>query len=250
MVKLVVSGDPVPETRVCTRCSQRLPVDEFYFVSKKLGTRRGQCKSCLKEIKAAQRDPTWTPTCAKCGNERERLGSGRRLCEPCFDEIYDIEDPRPNGSARLKLSPCSACGVKRLRVDTTPGTMLCAVCRSVPAHRRTRLVGLFNLTPREFVELLDSQNGLCAICGKPRRKNLAVDHKHGKPPSNVIRGVVCVRCNLLLGVALDSPATLRMAADYLDDPPAQRLFPGRCALPGADRNTPGIAAKYFIPKAA
>jgi len=231
--------------KACTRCEQLLALEEFYFVSKKLGTRRGQCKECMREVKAEQRDPNWKPRCSTCGKERERIGMGRRLCQECFDAAYDAEDARSNGAHRLKLKPCSCCGAKRLRADHTAGTSLCAVCRGVPQSRRQRLKTLFNMTPREYMALLEFQHGKCAICKKKPRKHFAVDHKHGLAPSNIIRGLLCNRCNLVLGAARDNSELLRSAADFLDNPTAQQLFPGRHANPEADRYTPGIARKYY-----
>lgn len=83
--------------------AQRLPIrmrDDFYFVSKKLGTRRGQCRACMSDLKAMQKNPAWVPTCARCAKPMERAGPGRRLCQSCFDDTYDREDRRPNGSHR------------------------------------------------------------------------------------------------------------------------------------------------------
>lgn len=220
--------------KACARCGELLPLEAFYFVSKKLGTRRGQCKACMAEIKQAQKDPLWRPTCARCGETRPRSGPGRRLCEECFASVYDAEDGRDNGSHRLRLKPCSACGAKRLRGDHVKGTSLCAVCRSVPQSRRKRLQ-TYRLTPREFVELVEAQGGRCAICRREPRGSLHVDHRHADLS---IRGAVCNRCNTVLGLARDNPATLEAAAAYLADPPAQRLFPGRVALPVANRYRP------------
>src|SRR5215475_8027735 len=95
------------ESKVCARCAERKPLDDFYFVSKKLGTRRGQCKACMSELKLMQKDPDWKPSCCRCGTTMNRFGPGRRLCQSCFDEIYDQEDRRPNGAHRQRLKDCS-----------------------------------------------------------------------------------------------------------------------------------------------
>lgn len=225
--------------RNCNRCGELLPDDAFYFVSKKLGTRRGQCKSCMSEIKAEQKDPSWLPECNRCGRKRQRSGPGRRLCQECFDSIYDEEDRRENGAHRLKLNPCPACGSKRLRADHVKGTNLCPVCRGVPQGRRTRLSRFFNVNPREYLELLAEQRNLCAICERPFTKSRVphVDHRHGEP--RLVRGLLCGPCNTLLAMAKDSSTRLRSAAAYLEGPPAQRVFPGREANEIADRRSEG-----------
>lgn len=221
-----------PTTRACSRCSEVKPLAEFYFVSKKLGTRRGQCKACMSDLKAMQKDPDWRPACSRCDATMDRFGPGRRLCQSCFDEDYDFEATRPNGSHLKALKDCSACGTKRLRADHEFGTQLCAVCRSVPQGRRQRL-RLYNLNPREYVALLEAQHYRCPICGVKPRGHWHVDHQHGEPM--IVRGVVCGPCNTVLALARDSQDRLRAAAAYIDHPPAQELFPGRTASPGANR---------------
>lgn len=222
-----------PVCRNCTRCGQLLPVDDFYFISKKTGKRRGQCKGCMREIKAAQRDPAWQPECSRCGKTRPRVGPGRRLCAECFNAIYDAEAKRANGSHRTRLNPCTACGAVRLREDHMHGSSLCPICRSIPQGRRTKLKTRFALTPREFVELVANQGDVCAVCRKRPAQSLHIDHRHADPP--IIRGALCNVCNTMIGLANDDPERLRQAAAYLEDPPAQRLFPGRVATPQAKR---------------
>ena len=225
--------------RNCTRCGELLPDDAFYFVSRRLGTRRGQCKACMSEIKAEQKDPNWLPSCNRCGEKRPRSGPGRRLCRPCFDAIYD-EEERANGSHRLKLKDCTACGAKRLRGDHFKNSSLCPVCRSVPQGRRKRLSQFFNMTPREYVELLAEQRELCAICERRFTKDRPanVDHFHGEP--RIIRGLICGPCNTILGLAKDNPTRLMSAASYLKSPPAQVLFPGRTATEEGNRKHAGF----------
>jgi hypothetical protein len=221
------------DQKSCTHCGERQPIDNFYFVSRKLGTRRGQCKACMSEIKQAQKDPDWRPRCTQCGEERDRCGPGRRLCYGCFGEKYDAENRRPGGSHRLKLKDCRSCGAKRLREDHEYGTMLCPVCRSVPQGRRKRLQQLYNLNPREYLALLAAQGYRCAICQKKPRSTLHLDHRHGDPM--IVRGLLCPSCNTLLGAARDREAILRAAATYLETPIAQKVFPGRLAHPEANR---------------
>ena len=66
-------------------------------------------------------------------------------------------------------------------------------------------------------ELIDQQNGACAICGIPFA-NLAshkihIDHCH---VSGIVRGVLCSACNVALGLAKDNPETLRAMATYVE----------------------------------
>ena len=76
----------------------------------------------------------------------------------------------------------------------------------------------YNMTPDGYEDLLNKQNGVCAICESPhpRMKNatrLYVDHCH---VTGNVRGLLCHRCNVMLGNSSDSPETLRKAANYLE----------------------------------
>lgn len=75
----------------------------------------------------------------------------------------------------------------------------------------------------EYDQLLTSQGGCCAICGKtPEKegKSLAVDHVHLGIERGRIRGLLCGYCNhRVVGRHrrdLGSIQLLRKTADYLD----------------------------------
>jgi hypothetical protein len=223
------------QTRTCTRCGEMRDVGDFYFVSKALGTRRGRCKDCMAIVRHMQKDPNWKPECSRCGVWMTRFGPGRRLCEACFDDLYDLEAAKLNGRHQLKLKPCSCCGAKRLRADHAKGSSLCPICRSVSQSRRKRL-RLFNMTPPMFLALLDDQQYDCWICRQPFGPNRVphVEHDHSQPLK--VRGLVCATCNTILALARDDPFRLRGAAKFLEAPPAQYVFPGLVATPEANRN--------------
>jgi hypothetical protein len=76
------------------------------------------------------------------------------------------------------------------------------------------------LTSEDYDLMLLSQNHVCGICLQPesskrlgRVRKLAVDHDH---TTNKIRGLLCQRCNVLLGLFRDSPENLTRAANYLE----------------------------------
>ncbi len=79
----------------------------------------------------------------------------------------------------------------------------------------------YGITSEDYAHLLKSQNGLCAIYDTPETalcndgsvRALAVDHDH---VTEIIRGLLCRDCNLLLGKARDSIALLRTAIAYLE----------------------------------
>lgn len=84
----------------------------------------------------------------------------------------------------------------------------------------------YNVTVEEYEARLMSQGGLCAICGTDTpggRGRFHIDHDHTCCPGTAnscgkcVRGLLCHRCNVMLGCAGDSVDILRDALVYLLD---------------------------------
>ncbi len=75
---------------------------------------------------------------------------------------------------------------------------------------------LYGLTEQTFRELLDRQNGACAICLDPLgpRHGTHIDHDH-RLGRDGLRGLLCRSCNLGLGHARENVSILRAAVQYL-----------------------------------
>lgn len=88
------------------------------------------------------------------------------------------------------------------------------VCRKCAKNRNPFRQRLYGLSAAEYAELLDEQNGVCALCGRDSgERALSVDHDH---KSRAIRGLLCSPCNTGLGVFHDDPQVLRRAIEYLE----------------------------------
>ena len=74
----------------------------------------------------------------------------------------------------------------------------------------------FGFSRDDYEALLAQQGGVCAICRKkperPKRR-LGIDHCH---LTNEVRGLLCSKCNVGLGMFDDDPRRLRAAARYLE----------------------------------
>lgn len=80
---------------------------------------------------------------------------------------------------------------------------------------RNRKLKRYGLTQQEYFILLEKQNNLCAICKNPKTQNRDwhIDHCH---KTGQVRGILCHYCNLMLGQARDSIASLKEAIIYLE----------------------------------
>ena len=76
----------------------------------------------------------------------------------------------------------------------------------------------YGLTETEYLRVLKTQGGVCAICrgpsriknGQQERYQFDHDHQTGK-----FRGLLCHMCNAALGLCRDDPRILRSMVQYL-----------------------------------
>jgi len=117
---------------------------------------------------------------------------------------------------------CSRCE-RHLPVSEFPDLMVagsyrCKSCKCSDLHKYQ--IEKLGCTEGHYTALLESQNGVCAICGAAEghkskdgvSARLAVDHDH---ETGEIRGLLCMSCNRGLGRFKDSLELLDSAQRYL-----------------------------------
>lgn len=163
-------------TKVCSRCGKSYPIHEFRLI--KGNHRTSHCKACAREYLAEWR-----------GRNAERIRIER-------------SDRHSNMTAEQREA--------KRRKDRE------AYARNVEAQRDARLRADFGISLVEYQQILDRQNGRCAICGQTcgSGRNLAVDHDH---ETGLVRGLLCMNCNNGLGRFKDRADLLRNALRYLGD---------------------------------
>lgn len=72
----------------------------------------------------------------------------------------------------------------------------------------------FGLSVEEYNEMKESQLGVCAICNRPEvtGRELSVDHNH---TTGQIRGLLCYKCNTMLGHISENEEILIKMIFYL-----------------------------------
>lgn len=78
--------------------------------------------------------------------------------------------------------------------------------------RNSYLLKKYGITEGQYLDLLKKQKGVCAICKKPPKINLCVDHNHS---TLEIRGLLCSFCNRRVIGRHTSALLFQSAADYL-----------------------------------
>jgi hypothetical protein len=86
--------------------------------------------------------------------------------------------------------------------------------RVAAISRKSNLKTGYGMTLDQYESLLQRQGGKCEICKNAAStgKRLVVDHCH---VTGRIRGLLCSRCNLAIGMFKDSIDALAAAIEYL-----------------------------------
>lgn len=78
---------------------------------------------------------------------------------------------------------------------------------------RSDLRRRYGLALDEYDSMLIAQDGLCAICrSRQDSQRLAVDHDH---LTGVVRGLLCITCNIAVGVVREDPTIAMNLVAYL-----------------------------------
>ena len=82
-------------------------------------------------------------------------------------------------------------------------------------HREYNLQRNYGLSITEWDAMYVAQDGRCTICKKSiDADKMHTDHNHD---TGEVRGLLCSKCNMLLGLADDSTTTLQAAITYLEE---------------------------------
>ena len=178
----------------CCVCKKRLSLDQFGHSPRTKDGRARTCNVCKRRLKDA-RDSTRTydlfgnvvgKFCKRCGrwlpvsefNTRTALKEGlSRWCRDCH-------------SGRNKEI-------------------------YIPQTREQTLHRYYELTLEEWESLFEQQGRKCAACRTTDSgsvKGWATDHIHG---TKIVRGILCLGCNVAIGHLKDSPERAEQLAAYL-----------------------------------
>ena len=172
------------KSKRCSKCGQDLPVREF---TKRSNTRDGlqqRCRECQRIIRKKYKE------------------MANRLSR----EWYKNNRPKAIANAKQWREEHREEYREWQRLYTK---------RTKAKSRQQSLKKRYNIKPGVFERLLTTQGGRCACCGtnKPGGNGtFCVDHDH---VTGSIRGLLCHRCNLGIGLIGDDIMSILGAADYL-----------------------------------
>jgi len=125
----------------------------------------------------------------------------------------------PTGVYKRTDKHNAAISKARKGVATNPTGIL--IPKSV-SRRKSSLKYRYGKSISEYQHDLDTQNGICAICWRAPKDGeyLAYDHDHlchggEKSCSDCLRGLLCRKCNTVLGLLDDNVVYFERAIEYL-----------------------------------
>jgi hypothetical protein len=204
-----------PEHKVCTSCQEPKPLDAFVNKTAMRDGKAHTCKQCCNEkLKEWQRSKRPRRTTAI--NRRP----GRWILKPC--EFCGEEFNVRQMIKHLPRCPKNT-NARGPKVDYAPLENMKAISDQADAKRKANarywnLKVSYGITPADYDRMLAEQEGRCFICREEPTMNnrsersLHVDHDHA---TGQVRGLLCTRCNHLVGNCLESEAILDSPKSYL-----------------------------------
>lgn len=175
-----------------------LTIEDFYNLLK---IQKNRCGICKKKFNNSY-------SSFPCVDHNHKTGTIRGiLCRNCNSGVGGLHDDIEIISNALKW-------VKKKNTVN--------IIKNVPflltfnKRKKYSLKRDHNITPEYFNTLLYKQAGSCGVCLKKFTKkipfNPQIDHNH---KTNQIRGLLCRRCNLSIGLLQDNPIIFKNAIKWL-----------------------------------
>lgn len=210
------------QTKICSKCGLEKDISGFHKIKLDQFKYRATCKECKRSPSAKQKElrlsliPDGFKLCTKCNKEKllsdfyktkNKFSSECKTCMINRGKKYYEEHPDKKKETDRKYYQThkeqSYTSRKKWRDEHKEEKKI--------LHLKQN----YGITLEQYNQMLEQQNGVCAICGKPeaiKNRRLAVDHNH---KSNKVRGLLCNHCNTALGKFNDNIITLEKAIDYL-----------------------------------
>lgn len=220
-----------PSTKQCQACQQFKPLEAFASTTSK------RCRQCYRKRKEEIRQEKEARMARiMAGKPKRQITTTedldlRKRCQSCKERRpvadFNLSPKAANNAHRKDI--CRDCEKEEKRkkrreqreeVQRKKRAYLLSLSfedriLAIAQDRFSRYIqNRYGLSTKHHNEILQAQKGLCAICHNPPAEydSLVVDHNH---ITGVVRGLLCVSCNMGLGLFKDNPDALINAANYL-----------------------------------
>jgi hypothetical protein len=176
----------------CTKCGEFKEIKFFEF-RKDTNKYRSQCRQCHKGYSRLKAD--------KQREVKEDLAKGLKTCGKC-KKVKSVKNYHLDANNATKLTSwCKQCKKKYQK-------------ENIEQIKKTTALRRYGVSGKEYENLMSSDS--CSICKKffSRLVKPVIDHCHS---TGRVRGLICYKCNLGLGLFFDDPKILKEAIKYLSE---------------------------------
>jgi hypothetical protein len=202
--------------KLCRDCGELRPVSEFTRDRARRDGLSFYCKVHARQRVLSSKD-------ARKGPPKRRhpratpVAPGYKWCPDCAT-VKPLEEFVRNATQPSGRAPyCKPCHNARGKASK----------EKVGGSRTYHLKRRYGISAIEADLMLESQEGLCAICRAAPAVHVDHDHATGK-----VRALLCFNCNGGLGQFKDDPAVLRAAAEYVRFHALSQHLVAACAAAG------------------
>lgn len=190
----------------CNKCEIVKPLEDYWKVNTYKDGRDGTCADC----RTAARRARFPNTRFRSRDKKPRECVSRKTEKPCTKckEIKSVNIENFEGKGTGFTSTCRECLKKSYKERYED-----------PEYHKKLKCRKFGITTEEYDGLIESQNGLCAICKNKEVKivknkliDLCIDHCH---KTQAVRGFLCSGCNVGIGHLKEDFILMLNAIKYL-----------------------------------
>ena len=184
----------------CVRCKKNKTVDNFCVCARSKDGLSSYCRNCKSEYARERREATPVEYRKKKREYNKRWSNKNPVKAKHLRRINAKKYYDNNKEASMARSKKWA----QKNKDR---------CRFT--SRKSKLKLKYGITIKQYDIMRSSQNDECALCKTPFDSNTNIPHIDHNHLTNQVRGLLCFKCNVLLGAAEDNTQRLEAAIRYL-----------------------------------
>lgn len=189
------------EFKICNKCKQEFPRTSEYFNrdNKRKDGLYSTCKKCQKKYREQRKEKTKLISNNYYLNHKEQI-------------LLKSHEHYQQNSEKYKLYRLQ----NKEKQDKYNKEYRSTHEENKEHKNELRIKRQYGITINEYNDMLKKQDNKCAICGKELivgNEIIHIDHSHitGK-----VRGILCMKCNLQLGVYENNKELFKLMAKYLE----------------------------------
>jgi hypothetical protein len=206
------------KTKTCSGCKVEKSITEFNKQARSKDGLKSYCRQCAsKSNKKCWANGKGKKSVEETNRRVQQLKQGKKYCPSCKQtlsvKLFGVDNRDKNGL----MVNCKTCEHLRRKQYNPTGAKNNAERKQRDHYfRMASIKTSYGLTEVDFQDMMNQQKGCCEICSKDFSElstRASIDHDHD---TNKVRGLLCPRCNTLLGTIESNEDLLHKVVEYKD----------------------------------